>query len=137
VVRGGRGAGGPGGATVTGYVVAGVKTLVGGGVSGGVAGVSSLGATSLGVDTLGTSVKLVVALVVAAEDTALLLELVDAHGRQMGGAVVLSGVVVHFVDGNGCVYNLGLDDFLLDDWLDGLVDVAVVPVLVLILWCFV
>lgn len=98
-----------------GVVVAGLKTLACRGVS---------GVSSLRVDALRASLELASALVVPAEHTALLLELVDADRGQVGGAVVLGGVVVDFVDGDGGVYNLRLDDFLLDDGLDGLVDVA-------------
>jgi len=89
-----------------------------------VVGVGSLGAAVV-VDALGTAVEVAGALVVATEDTALLLELVDAHWGKGGSAVDLGGVVVDLVDGDGGVHDLGLDDLLLDDGLDGLVDVVV------------
>lgn len=90
-----------------------------------VVGVRSLGAAAVLVDALGAPVEVAPALVLAAKDAALLLELVDANGRKGGGAVMLGGLVVDFVHGDGGVHNLGLDDFLLDDGLDGLMNVVV------------
>jgi hypothetical protein len=45
------------------------------------------------------------ALLATRQAAALLLELVEADGRQRGGAVVLGGAVVDFVDGDS-----GVDD---------------------------
>ena len=86
-------------------------------------GVSTFGAAIV-VDALGTAVKVAGALVVAAQDTTLLLELVNAHWRQGGGAVDLGGFVMDLMNRDGGVHDLGLDNFLLDDGLDSLVDVA-------------
>lgn len=62
---------------------------------------------------------------VVAEDTTLLLEFVDADGRQLGSAVVLSTEVVRLMNRDGGVDDLGLDSLLVDDRLDGLMDVVV------------
>lgn len=78
----------------------------------------------MGVNTLRTALKLAGALAVPLQDTALPLELVDAHGRQVGGAMLLGRVVVRFVHGDSGVDHFGLDHFLLEDGLDGLVNVA-------------
>jgi len=58
------------------------------------------------------------------EGAVLVLELVHGDGGQGGGGVVLGFVVVHFVDGVGGVHDCGLDRLLLDDGLDGLVDMV-------------
>lgn len=86
-------------------------------------GMSSLGAAVV-VNALGAALELARALAVALQHTALPLELVDAHGRQGGGAVVLGGVVVRFVHRDGGVDYFRLDHFLLDDRLDGFVDMT-------------
>lgn len=62
---------------------------------------------------------------VVAEDTTLLLEFVDADGRQLGSAVVLSTEMVRLMNRDGGVDDLGLDSLLVDDRLDGLMDVVV------------
>jgi len=87
--------------------------------------VGSHGALTVGVDALGTAVEGGTALVLAAQGAAVLLELVHADGRQGRRAMMLSRVVVDFVDGHRSVDDLGLDDFLVDDRLDGLVNVVV------------
>jgi len=119
VVRGGRGAGLVQAGTAG--VVAVTKTLTVRGVS----GVSSRRALTVLVDALRAAVELAGAFAVAFQDTALLLELVDADGREVGGAMVLGRVVVDFVHGDGGVDDFGLDHFLLNDGLDSLMDVVV------------
>lgn len=74
-------------------------------------------------DILGYTLKFVVALLAAAKDTTLILELIHGHGRESSGLMVGSSVVVNLVDGNSGVDNVGLDNLLVDDRLDGLVDV--------------
>lgn len=48
------------------------------------------------------------------------------HGdRRIGGSTVdLGGIVMDLVDGDGCVYLMGLDGFLLYDRLNSFVDAA-------------
>jgi len=87
--------------------------------------VSTLWAAAIVVNSFRTAVKLAPALLATAQDATLLLKLVDVDRGKGGGAVVLSRVVVDFVDGHGGVDDLGLDDLLLDDRLDGLVNVVV------------
>jgi hypothetical protein len=55
----------------------------------------------------------------------LTLELVHGDTRKLGSSVVLSLVLVDFVDWDGGVDNRWLDSLLLDDWLDVLVHVVV------------
>lgn len=74
-------------------------------------------------DVLGLALEAVVALLTSTENTALLLEVGQGHGGKLGGLVHLSSVVVNLVDGNSGVDNIGLDGFLVDYRLDGLVDV--------------
>jgi hypothetical protein len=78
------------------------------------------GATS---DVLGNTLKLVVALLTAAKDSTLGLELVHGHGWQRSGLMVGSSIVVDLVNGDGGVHNVGLNDLLLNNGLNGLVDV--------------
>jgi len=61
----------------------------------------------------------------AGKATTLLLELVETDGREGGGAVVLGGVVVDFVNWDGGVDDVRLNGLLLHNRLDGLVDVVV------------
>lgn len=70
----------------------------------------------------GAAVELVGALAAAGEGAAGLLELVHAHCWEGGGGMVLGGVVVDFVDGDGGVDDVGLDGLLVDDGLNGLMD---------------
>jgi hypothetical protein len=74
-------------------------------------------------NVLGNTLKLIVALLTAAENTALRLELVHGHGGQSSGLVVGGSVVVDLVNGDSGVYNIRLDNLLLDYGLDSLVDV--------------
>jgi hypothetical protein len=74
-------------------------------------------------DVLGHTLELIVTLLAAAENTTLALELVHGHSRESSGLMMSSSIVVNLVDGNSGVDNVGLDDLLVDDRLDGLVDV--------------
>jgi len=65
------------------------------------------------------------ALFAAGEGAPLALELVHRHSRERGGSVVLSFVLVDFVDGNGVVDDGWLDGLLLDYGLDVLVNMVV------------
>jgi len=65
------------------------------------------------------------ALLATRQAAALLLELVEADGRQRGGAVVLGGAVVDFVDGDSGVDDVRLNGLLLHNRLDRLVHVVV------------
>lgn len=76
-------------------------------------------------NVLGLALEAVVALATSAENTTLLLELGHGHGRKLRGLVVSGSVVVDLVDGDGGVDHVGLDGLLVDDGLDGLVDVVV------------
>jgi hypothetical protein len=82
-------------------------------------------ASGAGTNVLGNTLELIVALLAAAKDTTLGLELVHGHGRQSSGLVVGSSVVVNLVDGDSGVDNIGLNDLLVDNRLDGLVNVLV------------
>jgi hypothetical protein len=108
--------------------------LATGGVGVGVASVGRAGDTSAGeagargvgtTDSAGLTLEAVVTLLAASQDTTLLLEVGHGDGRKSRGAVVLGSVVVNLVDGDGGVDNVGLDGLLVDDGLDGLVDVVV------------
>src|SRR4051794_2589708 len=70
------------------------------------------------------AVTLHVDMVLATECTTLALELIHAHSREGGGAVVTGSFVVDFVDGDGSVDDLGLNGLFLNDGLDFLVDVT-------------
>jgi hypothetical protein len=76
-------------------------------------------------DVLGNTLESVVALLTAGKRSTLSSELRHGHGRQGCGAVVGSLVVVNLVDRNGGVNNVGLNGLLLNDGLDGLMDVVV------------
>jgi len=65
------------------------------------------------------------ALLASSERTSLVSELVHADRWESGGRVVLSLILVNFVNWDGSVDDGWLDGLLLDDWLDGLVDVVV------------
>ena len=54
-----------------------------------------------------------------------MLELIHGHSRQSSGAVVGGLVVVNLVDRHGSVDDIRLDSLLLDNGLDGLMDVVV------------
>lgn len=74
------------------------------------------------------ALEAVLALLTASKRAARLLELGHGNGGESRGLVVLGSVVVNLVDGDGGVGDVRLNSLLLDDRLDGLVDV-VVPVL--------
>jgi hypothetical protein len=76
-------------------------------------------------DVLGDSLEGIVTLLATSKSSAFGLELFHRHSRKSCGAVVGSLVVVNLVDGNGGMDNIRLDGLLLDDRLDGLVDVVV------------
>jgi hypothetical protein len=76
-------------------------------------------------DVLGDTLEGIVALLPTSESSTLSLEFLHGHGRKSRGAVVGGLVVVDFVNRNGGVYNVGLDSLLLNDRLDGLVNVVV------------
>lgn len=78
-----------------------------------------------GANVLRDTLECIVALLTASKSSALGSELGHSHGRQSGGAVVSSLVVVNLVDRNGGVDNVGLDNLLLDHGLNGLVNVVV------------
>ena len=52
-------------------------------------------------------------------------EFIHGLGRKHGCFMVYWRLMVHLMDGHGGVHNLGLDDILLDNWLDVLVDMVV------------
>lgn len=76
-------------------------------------------------DILGLALEPVVPLLAASEHAAALLEVVEGDGRKDGCFVVDCGVVVGFVDWDRGVDYAWLDGFLVDDGLDGFVDVVV------------
>lgn len=63
-------------------------------------------------------------MVLAAEGAAVALELVHGHGREGGGPVVAGRFVVDFVDRDSGVHDVRLNGFLLNNGLDGFVDVV-------------
>ena len=116
--------------------VAGTGVVVGGSVVVTVAGVLvAVGATSLvgktsggsnatgAADVLGDALELVVALLTASKSSALGLELLHGHGWESSSLMVGSLVMVNLMDGDGGVDDVGLDGLLLNNGLDGLVDV--------------
>jgi len=78
-----------------------------------------------GTDVLWDTLEGIVALLTASKGSALGLELVHGHGRQSSCAVMGSFVVVNLVNRNSGVNNIGLNGLLLNDRLDGLMDVVV------------
>jgi len=78
-----------------------------------------------GVSGLGLADEAVGALLAAGEGTTRLLELLHGDSRKSRGSVVLGGVVVDFVDGDGGVGDVRLNSLLLDHGLDSLVNVVV------------
>lgn len=88
-------------------------------------GAGSAGGAGGASDSTGLTSKAVVTSLTSSKGTALRLELVHAHGRELAGRVVLSLVVVNLVDGDSGVDDAGLDNILLDNWLDDLVDMVV------------
>jgi len=81
--------------------------------------------SSTSTNILGDTLEGVVALFTTSESSTLLLELIHSHGRESCSAVVGGLVVVNLVDGNGGVDDVGLNSLLLNNRLDGLVDVVV------------
>jgi len=65
------------------------------------------------------------ALLTTIEMTSLRAELRHADGRELSSGMVLRLVLVDFMDGDGVVHDVRLDDLLLDHRLDVLVDVVV------------
>ena len=76
-------------------------------------------------NVLGHALEGIVALLAACKGPALVLELIHGHSRQSSGAVVGGLVVVNLVDRHGSVDDIRLDSLLLDNGLDGLMDVVV------------
>jgi len=73
----------------------------------------------------GLALETVVAFLTAGKDTTLSLELLKGDSGECRGGVVLGGVVVDLVDGDGGVDDVRLDGLLVHNGLDGLVDVVV------------
>lgn len=74
-------------------------------------------------DVLGLALECIVTLLAAGESTTLLLELFHGHGWKRSRLVVGGSVVVYLVNGNCRVSHVGLNGLLVDNGLDGLVDV--------------
>jgi len=90
------------------------------------AGASEASASGVGTtNSAGLTLEAVVALLTASQDTTLLLEVGHGDGGKSRGGVVLGSVVVNLVDRDGGVDNVGLNGLLVDNGLDGLVDVVV------------
>lgn len=81
--------------------------------------------TSGTADVLGDTLELIVTLLTAGKSSTLGLELIHSHGRQSGSLVVGGLVMVDLMDRDGGVHYAGLDSLLLNNGLDGLVDVVV------------
>jgi len=81
--------------------------------------------SSASANVLGHTLELIVALFTTAENTSLGLELIHGHGGQSSCSVVGSSIVVDLMNGDSGVNNIGLDNLLLHDWLNGLVNVVV------------
>jgi hypothetical protein len=73
-------------------------------------------------NVLGLTLETIVTLLTTTKNTSLLLELSHSHGRKLGSLMVLSGVVVDLVNGNGGVNNRRLDSLLVDNGLNGFMD---------------
>lgn len=125
--RGGGGAlgGTTSGSTVVVVVVTSGRSIGHGGGSGGARSANGLALADSGADGAGLAGKGVRALLATAQGAALTGELVHGHGGEGGDLVVLGLVVVDFVHGDGGVHDGGLDRLLLDDGLDGLVNMVV------------
>jgi len=72
--------------------------------------------------TLWYTLKFIVTLLATSQRTSLGLEFAHSHGGKGSSSVVSGGVVVNLVDWNCGVHDVGLDDLLLNNWLNGLVD---------------
>jgi len=112
-------------AAVVGSVVK-VTVFVVRGTRGRVINVAYVSETTSGAasDILRDTLKLVETLLAAAKHTSLGLELVHGHGRQSSGLVVGGCIVMNLVYGDSGVDNIWLDNLLVDDGLNGLVDVV-------------
>jgi len=75
-------------------------------------------------NVLGLTLESIILLLAAGERTTLLLELIDAKSGEFGSIVVCGGVVVYLVNGDSSVDDIGLNSLLVDNGLDGLVDVV-------------
>lgn len=106
---------------------AGNVVVVNGGTSSGTSESTgaSVGRGAVATDRAGLTLEAIVALLAASQDTALLLELGHANSGKGGSGVVLGSVVVNLVDGNSGVGNVRLNSLLLNNRLNGLVDVVV------------
>lgn len=89
--------------------------------AGGDTGGGGVGATN----SAGLTLEAIVTLLAAGQDTTLLLKVGHGDGGKSRGSVVLGGIVVNLVNGDGGVDNVRLDGLLVDNGLDGLVDVVV------------
>jgi len=76
-------------------------------------------------DGMGLTLESIVALLAAAQNATLLLEVAHGHWRERRCSVVLGGVMVNLVDRDGGVNNRWCDGFLLHNGLNSLVDVVV------------
>lgn len=74
---------------------------------------------------VGTALTFTMTGLVAGEGTADFLEFVHCHGGECLGVMVAGGVMVSLVDRDGGVDDFGLDDLLVDDWLNSLVHMMV------------
>lgn len=86
-------------------------------------GAETAGGTST--DVLWDTLEGVIALFTTSKCSTLVLELIHGHGRESGGAVVGSLVVVNLMDRNCGVDNIGLNNLLLNNGLNGLMDMVV------------
>lgn len=73
----------------------------------------------------GSPVESISSLSAPAKLSSLGLEVIHRHGRQGTGIMVLGSVVVNFVHWDSMMNDVGLDGLLVDNRLDGLVDVVV------------
>lgn len=74
-------------------------------------------------DRLGIALEMIDTLSAASEGATMALELAQADGREGRRGMYSGRLLVHFVNGDRGVNHRGLDDLLLDYWLNGLVDV--------------
>ena len=86
---------------------------------------ASDGSLGLAEHALWLTLETVVPLLTTSQNTTLLLEVLKADGWKSASGVVLSRVVVNLVNRNSGVSDVRLDGLLVDNWLDGLVDVVV------------
>lgn len=75
--------------------------------------------------TLGTALKCGCTLSLATQGATLLLEFFHGDGGHGRSTMMLSGIVVNFVDGDCGMDDLRLNGFLLHYWLNGLMDMVV------------